>query len=174
MINIRLFVSQKHENQRGKHGPDLLCGRYHSKSNSKLILIFWAKKRFTFEHLMLNEQRVTSFIKFLQRIPVRNLKNLSKNCKLSSFTPIFGTFSLNCHYFWPSCWILENFISLDHKFTPESVKKIRLAIRLSVLKIFEKQKGGVFYCHTLYNYIFFQGDFSNVRTQLLTQQLGMV
>ena len=40
----------------------------------------------------------------------------------------------------------RNFLKLDHKFTPESVKKIRLVIRLSVLKIFEKQKGGVF-CH---------------------------
>ena len=51
---------------------------------------------------MLNEQRVPLFIKFLQRIPFKKLKNLSKNCKLrfSAIFPWTGIISNTFEGFW--------------------------------------------------------------------------
>ena len=117
MINILLYLWQKHETLGEKHRPDLLCGRFHSKSNKNLGIIFLSERPFIFQDLMLNEERVPLVIKFLQRKPVRNVKNLSENCRLRAFTPILRTVSLNWHNFRHFWSILENFTPLDHKFT---------------------------------------------------------
>ena len=110
--------------------------------------VFRVKSRFTFELLMFNEERVTSFIKFLQRIPVRNLQKSFKKLQIvhSDFRNIFFQLSL----------LLTHLMDFRKKIIVgllTNLWKNRSVIRLP-FSIYSKNTDGVFFfCHTLYFYI---------------------